>query len=87
MQTICKKDTAYLSYIPENHRQYIKFIKLVLKNTDKICFTVKPFLDNLEEFAQSIWGFMCDSVLYTTCEQAITDRSDTKSHLIMLKNT
>lgn len=63
MQTICKKDTAYLSYIPENHRQYIKFIKLVLKNTDKICFTVKPCLDNLEEFAQSIRGFMCDSVL------------------------
>lgn len=86
MKDIYKKDTGYESYVTKDYKEYLKFIKLVLKNTDKVCFTVNPFLDNMEEFRQSKWGFLSDSVLYTICDKAITEYFDVKSHLIILKN-
>ena len=81
-----KRTDNYVSYIVEDHKEYLAFIKLVLNNTDVVCFKVSPFLDSLEEFRHSIWSYLNDNVLYTTCDVEISDASGNISHLLFLKN-
>ncbi len=81
-----KRTDSYVSYIVEDHKEYLAFIKLVLNNTDVVCFKVSPFLDSLEEFRQSIWSWLNDNVLYTTCDVEISDASGDISHLLFFKN-
>ena len=76
----------YVSYLAEKHDDYKRFIKIILKNSDKVCFTVRPSLDNIDEFRDSIWSFLSESILYTSCEKAATDGYNEKSDLIVLKN-
>ena len=50
-------------YFPGSRREYLGFIRLVLKYADTVCFTVCPYLDNPGELGSSIWSCLSDSVL------------------------
>lgn len=85
MKNVNKKNTKYLYLEMKTRREYQEFIKLVMKHTDKVCFTVRPFLDNIEEFNNSIWSFLSENVIYTAIDRPITGGFDEVNHLIVLK--
>ena len=45
MKNVNIKNTKYLYLETKTRKEYQEFIKLVMKHTDKVCFTVRPFLD------------------------------------------
>ena len=85
MKNVNKKNTKYLYLDTKTRKEYQDFINLVMKNTDKVCFTVRPFLDNIEEFNNSIWSFLSENVICTTIDRPITGDFDEVDHLIVLK--
>ena len=86
MKGITLLESGYISYVPENRVRYIKFIKMLMKNTDRVCFSVKPFLDDIEEFKCSRWSFLKDNIISISTEEALVDQKGYKSDLIILKN-
>jgi len=60
----CKSSAKpFNGYFPGSRREYLGFIRLVLKYADTVCFTVCPYLDNPGELGSSIWSCLSDSVL------------------------
>lgn len=78
-------NTTYIAYCPQNAKEYQKFIKLLLKSTEQICFTINPWLDNINEFCSSKWGFLSESIIKYSCDKAIDDPKYDKS-LLYFKN-
>lgn len=75
----------FLGYIPKSNKEYQKFIQIILNYADSVCFTIKPFLDNLDEFNKSIWSELNYSVLDYGFVRAASDFKNDKSHLVLLK--
>ena len=79
------KNTIYDSFGTNTYKEYLRFIKLLLKNTDQICFTIKPCLDDLDEFKKSKWGHLSGSIIKQTCDHAI-DMPEYLRSLLYFKN-
>lgn len=81
------KKIGYRPYAVEEHDEYVKLIKVLLKHADTVCFTVNPFFDSLEEMKNSIWATLYDSVLYMSCDQgSVDDEVGVKRNLLFMKN-
>lgn len=85
MRDLENRKAPFRGYIPRDRKEYHRFIRLILAYADSVCFTVKPFLDNLEEFNSSIWSGMKYSVLDHGFARAASNAPGCKSHLILLK--
>ncbi len=71
--------------MPKNKKEYQKFIQIILYYADSVCFTIKPFLDNIDEFNKSIWSELTYSVLDYGFARAASGFKNDKSHLVLLK--
>lgn len=80
-----KKENFY-GYIPKNRKDYLTFIRSVLDDADAVCFTVKPYLDNIDEFNRSIWSQLQYSVVDYGFARAASNFKNEKSHLILFQN-
>ena len=76
----------FFGYIPKSNKEYQKFIQIILNYADSVCFTIKPFLDNIDEFNKSIWSELNYSVLDYGFVRAASNFENDKSHLVLLKN-
>ncbi len=63
-----KLKDSYEAYNVLGHDEYQRFIKLILKNTDTVCFKVDSWLDDLDELRQSKWGMLSENVIEMTDE-------------------
>ena len=63
-----KLKDSYEAYNVLDHDEYQRFIKLVLKNTDTVCFKVDSWLDDLDELRKSKWGMLSENVIEMTDE-------------------
>lgn len=79
------REGIFWGYVPKKYNEYKKFIQIILNYADSVCFTIKPFLDNLDEFNKSIWSELNDSVLDYGFARAASNFESDKSHLILLK--
>lgn len=75
----------FFGYIPKSNKEYQKFIQIILNYADSVCFTIKPFLDNIDEFNKSIWSELNYSVLDYGFVRAASNFENDKSHLVLLK--
>lgn len=75
----------FFGYIPKSSKEYQKFIQIILNYADSVCFTIKPFLDNIDEFNKSIWSELNYSVLDYGFVRAASNSENDKSHLVLLK--
>lgn len=75
----------FFGYIPKSNKEYQKFIQMILNYADSVCFTIKPFLDNIDEFNKSIWSELNYSVLDYGFVRAASNFENDKSHLVLLK--
>lgn len=75
----------FFGYIPKSSKEYQKFIQIILNYADSVCFTIKPFLDNIDEFNKSIWSELNYSVLDYGFVRAASNFENDKSHLVLLK--
>lgn len=85
MENLKRKKEPFWGYIPKGRKEYNRFIRVVFDHADSVCFTVKPFLDNIDEFNNSIWSAMRYSVLDHGFARAASNPANVKSHLILLK--
>ncbi len=72
-------------YFPGSRREYLGFIRLVLKYADTVCFTVCPYLDNPGELGSSIWSCLSDSVLDYGFAQAVSYPPDVRHCLVLFR--
>ncbi len=72
-------------YFPGSRREYLGFIRLVLKYADTVCFTVCPYLDNPGELGSSIWSCLSDSVLDYGFAQAVSYPPDVTHCLVLFR--
>lgn len=86
MKGIKRKKIGYMPYAVDDHEEYVRLIKVVLKHTDTVCFTIEPFLDSIEEFHNSSWSFLSENILYMSLDRAIEDKIGERSNLIFMKN-
>ena len=88
MKNMKIKQEHFIDYIRKNktdHKEYIRIIRMLIKHADAVCFTIKPFLDTVDDFYHSIWSAMRFSVLdYGYAESAI-DEAGKKSCMILLR--
>ncbi len=84
MKDLEVRTDSFIGYIPKNKKDYLKFIQLILRYADSVCFQINPFLDNIDEFNRSIWGEMADSVLDYGFARAASDPENVKHHLVLL---
>ncbi|OYP37934.1 hypothetical protein C8E03_103444 [Lachnotalea glycerini] len=75
----------YEGFIPKSKKEYNVFIDLILRKADEICVTIKPSLDSIAEFEESMWGELADSIITTEYAQAATDNPGESSFLVYLK--
>ena len=80
-----KLKDSYKAYNVLDHNEYQRFIKLVLKNTDIVCFKVDSWLDDLDELKRSKWGKLSENVIEMTNEEGVPNSSGSYSR-IFLKN-
>lgn len=85
MKDIILSSRNFMDYIPKNQKEYRSFIRLILKYADTVCFTVRPWLDSLDEFRCSIWSEMRCSIADYGFAQAASDPKGVKSSLILFK--
>lgn len=85
MEDIKLKKEPFVGYIPKGRKAYHRFIRLIFNYADSVCFTVRPFLDGIDEFNSSIWSAMQYSVLACGFASAASDFSCSKSHLVILQ--
>ena len=68
MKNMKIKQEHFIDYIRKNktdHKEYIRIIRMLIKHADAVCFTIKPFLDTVDEFYHSIWEKkLYDSIAY-----------------------
>lgn len=63
-----KLKDSYEAYNVLGHDEYQRFIKLILKNTDTVCFKADSWLDDLDELRKSKWGMLSENVIEMTDE-------------------
>lgn len=82
----CKSSAKpFNGYFPGSRREYLGFIRLVLKYADTVCFTVCPYLDNPGELGSSIWSCLSDSVLDYGFAQAVSYPPDVRHCLVLFR--
>lgn len=75
----------YKGFIPKSKKDYNTFIDFIIRKADEICVTIKPSLDSIAEFEESMWGELANSIVATEYGQAATDYPGEKSFLVYFK--
>lgn len=70
---------------PKSRKGYRRFIRQILNYADAVCFTVRPFLDGVNELNGSIWSDLQYSVLDYGFAGAVSDFAGYKSHLVIFR--
>ncbi|WP_026528033.1 hypothetical protein [Butyrivibrio sp. VCD2006] len=78
-----KLKDSYEAYNVLDHDEYQRFIKLVLKNTEIVCFKVDSWLDDLDELRHSKWGMLSENVVEMTNEEGVSNSSGSYSRIYM----
>ncbi|MCD7857199.1 MAG: hypothetical protein LUG55_05275 [Clostridiales bacterium] len=56
-----------------DRKSYLRFLTFVWGRADAVCFTVDPYLRDMEELRQSVWAALTDSVIATRYTEAPSD--------------
>lgn len=63
----------------EREKKNSKFFDFLIRRADEMCMKVDPCLDDMEEFKESMWEPLADSIVAIKYEQAASDFRNQKA--------